>query len=58
MVSASPYRPEFEAALRLFARASEAMHRRGCPAPFSSAVRQSNSTRITKVPNQQPFFTL
>ena len=29
MASASPYRPEFEAALRLFAQVSEAMHRRG-----------------------------
>ena len=29
MASASPYRPEFEAALRLFARASEATHARG-----------------------------
>ena len=28
------YRPEFEAALRLFARASEAMHRRGLQRPI------------------------
>ena len=28
------YRPEFEAALRLFAQASEAMHRRGLPRPI------------------------
>ena len=34
MVSASPYRPEFEAALRLFARASEAMHRRRLQRPI------------------------
>jgi hypothetical protein len=30
----SAYRPEFEAALRLFARASEAMHRRGFQRPI------------------------
>jgi hypothetical protein len=30
----SAYRPEFEAALRLFARASEAMHARGFPRPI------------------------
>jgi hypothetical protein len=30
----SAYRPEFEAALRLFARASEAMHQRGLPRPI------------------------
>lgn len=30
----SAYRPEFEAALRLFARASEAMHRRGLQRPI------------------------
>jgi hypothetical protein len=30
----SPYRPEFEAALRLFARASEAMHERGFQRPI------------------------
>ena len=29
----SAYRPEFEAALRLFARASEAMHARGLQRP-------------------------
>lgn len=33
MIACSPYRPEFEAALRLFARASEAMHRRGLQRP-------------------------
>lgn len=33
MPPASPYRPEFEAALRLFARVSEAMHRRGLLRP-------------------------
>jgi hypothetical protein len=30
----SPYRPEFEAALRLFARVSEAMHQRGFQRPI------------------------
>ena len=30
----SAYRPEFEAALRLFARASEAMHARGFQRPI------------------------
>ena len=30
----SAYRPEFEAALRLFARVSEAMHERGLPRPI------------------------
>jgi hypothetical protein len=30
----SPYRPEFEAALRLFGRASEAMHERGFQRPI------------------------
>lgn len=30
----SPYRPEFEAALRLFARVSEAMHNRGLSRPI------------------------
>ena len=30
----SAYRPEFEAALRLFARVSEAMHNRGLPRPI------------------------
>lgn len=30
----SPWRPEFEAALRLFARISEAMHARGLPRPI------------------------
>lgn len=34
MPSASPYRPEFEAALRLFAQVSEAMHRRGFQRPI------------------------
>ena len=29
----TPYRPEFEAALRLFARVSEAMKKRGYQAP-------------------------
>lgn len=30
----SAYRPQFEAALRLFAQVSEAMHRRGLPRPI------------------------
>lgn len=34
MTATSPYRPEFEAALRLFARASEAMHQRGFQRPI------------------------
>jgi hypothetical protein len=34
MAEASPYRPEFEAALRLFARVSEAMHQRGFSRPI------------------------
>jgi hypothetical protein len=34
MSSPSPYRPEFEAALRLFARVSEAMHQRGLRRPI------------------------
>ena len=34
MPPASAYRPEFEAALRLFARVSEAMHRRGFQRPI------------------------
>lgn len=33
MPSQSPYRPEFEAALRLFAQVSEAMHKRGLSRP-------------------------
>ena len=33
MAQSSPYRPEFEAALRLFARISEAMHRRALQRP-------------------------
>ncbi len=32
--SASPYRPEFEAALRLFARVSKAMYQRGLSRPI------------------------
>jgi len=34
MAQNSPYRPEFEAALRLFAQVSEAMHRRGLQRPI------------------------
>ena len=34
MPQPSPYRPEFEAALRLFARISEAMHERGLRRPI------------------------
>ena len=34
MPAPSPYRPEFEAALRLFARVSEAMHLRGFQRPI------------------------
>jgi hypothetical protein len=34
MAQPSPYRPEFEAALRLFAQVSEAMHRRGLQRPI------------------------
>ncbi len=33
MAAPSPYRPEFEAALRLLARVSEAMHRNGLSRP-------------------------
>lgn len=33
MLPKSPYRPEFEAALRLFAQVSEAMHKRGLSRP-------------------------
>lgn len=33
-MGSSPYRPEFTAALRLFARVSEAMHRRGFQRPI------------------------
>ena len=34
MTAGSPYRPEFEAALRLFAQMSEAMHARGLQRPI------------------------
>ncbi len=34
MPPSSPYRPEFEAALRLFAQVSEAMHQRGLQRPI------------------------
>lgn len=34
MTTPSPYRPEFEAALRLLARVSEAMHQRGFQRPI------------------------
>ena len=33
-MSASPYRPQFEAALRLLAQISQAMHERGLPRPI------------------------
>ena len=50
MASLSPYRPEFEAALRLFARASEAMHRRGFQRPVlvgGAAVELYTGSAIT-----------
>ena len=50
MASASPYRPEFEAALRLFAQVSEAMHRRGFLRPVlvgGAAVELYTGSAIT-----------
>lgn len=50
MASPSPYRPEFEAALRLFARASEAMHARGFERPVlvgGAAVELYSGSAIT-----------
>lgn len=46
----SPYRPEFEAALRLFARVSEAMKARGFPAPIlvgGGAVELYSNSAVT-----------
>ena len=50
MASPSLYRPEFEAALRLFARASEAMHARGFERPVlvgGAAVELYSGSAIT-----------
>ena len=50
MASLSPYRPEFEAALRLLARAGEAMHRRGFQRPVlvgGAAVELYTGSAIT-----------
>ncbi|WP_375394752.1 hypothetical protein [uncultured Sphingomonas sp.] len=60
----SAYRPEFEAALRLFARASEAMKARGFPAPIlvgGGAVELYSNSAVTTgdfdivTPRQEEF---
>ena len=60
----SAYRPEFEAALRLFARASEAMKVRGFPAPIlvgGGAVELYSNSAVTTgdfdivTPRQEEF---